>query len=314
MTRLTEIEHILFKVEEYPVFAQLPGEENPKWVHAPGKKAVVDMWSKRVVGVVGKDYRVVPNLDAILWGYQACLQAFPETDIVEWNLGKVDGPSTGTRCSIDILHSTAKLDFSFVEAGNKPESYGPFIRVTNSYNCMRALSFEIGFFRKVCGNGLILPQAVILFRFNHLKSEIGAQIDFDVSSGAFLKMRQSFLESLDVLTGYQVAEDDFELLARSALGIRPPLNVEENRRTQEDWQALSSCFSALCDHYYRDLGGNAYAILNAVTDFASHPPNNRLLRRDRHSLQKKAGSWASEFSRRCVMPEFSVSSYLGEQE
>lgn len=314
MTRLTEIEDILFEVEEYPVFAQLPGEEKPRWVQAPGKKAIVDIWSKRVVGVVGKDYRVVPNLDAILWGYQACLQAFPETDIVEWNLGKVDGPSTGTRCSIDILHSTARLDFSFVEARNKPETYGPFVRVTNSYNGMRALSFEIGFFRKVCGNGLILPQAVISFRFNHLKSEIGAQIDFDVSSRAFLKMRQTFVESLNVLTGFEVFEDDFELLARSDLGIRPPTNVEKNCRALEDWQELSSCFSALCDRYYRDLGGNAYAVLNAATDFASHPPDNRLLKRDRHSLQKKAGSWALEFSRRCVMPEFTVSDYLREQE
>lgn len=314
MARLAGIEDILFNVEEYPVFARLPETDSPKWVEAPGRKAIVDTWSKRVVGVVGKDYRVVSNLDAILWGYQACMKAFPETDIVEWNLGKVDAPGTGSRCSIDILHSTATLDFSFVEAGNKPEAYGPFVRLTNSYNCMRALSFEIGFFRKVCGNGLILPQAVIRFRFNHLKSEIGAQIDFDVSSGAFLKMRQSFLESLDVLTGCQVAEEDFELLARSALGIRPPFNVEKSPRVQEDWQELSYCFSALCDRYYRDLGGNAYAVLNAVTDFASHPPDNRLLRRDCHSLQKMAGSWASEFSRRCVLPEFTVSDYLGEQE
>lgn len=313
MARIREIEDILFQVEEHPVFARVPWNEGATWVEAPWRKAIVDMRSRRVVGMVGRNYRVVTNLEAIAWGFHACMTAFPETDITEWNLGHVNGPASGSWCSVDILHSTATLDFSFLEAGKRPEAYGPFVRVTNSYNGLRALSFEIGFFRKVCQNGLILPQEVIRFRFIHLKAEIGERVDFEVNSGEFRKMRQGFVESLEALSGCGVSEEEFEPLARRALGIRKPSDADRDPRATEAWEALSGVLSALCARYRDDLGKNAYAVMNAVTDFASRPPENRFLRRDRHSLQKRAGSWVSEFSRRCAEPDFTVSDYLSEE-
>ena len=45
-----------------------------------------------------------------------------------------------------------------------------------------------------------------------------------------------------------------------------------------------------------DLGENAYAAFKAVTEFASHPPENRCVHRDRHSLQCLAGSWLTSFT------------------
>ena len=64
-----------------------------------------------------------------------------------------------------LLHRlSAQFDgtrFSLVSPQGRPDVFGPFIRVTNSYNALRALVFDIGFFRKVCTNGLILRDAII---------------------------------------------------------------------------------------------------------------------------------------------------------
>jgi len=70
-------------------------------------------------------------------------------------------------CHIDLIHNSAALDFTFVPPHQRPEAFGPFIRVTNSYNSLRALAFDIGFYRKVCKNGLIIPDTIIRFKFNN---------------------------------------------------------------------------------------------------------------------------------------------------
>jgi hypothetical protein len=61
-----------------------------------------------------------------------------------------------------------------------------------------------------------------------------------------------------------------------------------------------------------ELGENAYAVFNVITDFASHPPVNRHVQRDRHSLQRLAGRWLGSFPQRYREPGFSLDAYLKE--
>jgi hypothetical protein len=49
------------------------------------------------------------------------------------------------------------------------------------------------------------------------------------------------------------------------------------------------------ERYADELGANAYAAFNAMTDLASHPPAIPHFRRSPHSLQAVAGAWAEEF-------------------
>ena len=85
-----------------------------------------------------------------------------------------------------------------------------------------------------------------------------------------------------------------------------------NTREANEWVVLTTHVSELCARYSRDLGENAYSVLNAITDFASHPPLNRYVRRDRNSLQRLAGNWLVDFSQRCRKTEFDLSQYLIE--
>jgi len=158
MPRLTQVDDVLFPVEEHPVFVSVPTESGERRLSVPEKKAIVNKKTNRVLGVVSRGYRLVTNREALDWAYQCCQTAFPETKPGEWEVKATDAPGTAGHCFIDLVHNSAALDFQFVPAKDRPDAFGPFIRVTNSYNGLRALAFDIGFLRKVCKNGLILPK------------------------------------------------------------------------------------------------------------------------------------------------------------
>jgi hypothetical protein len=190
------------------------------------------------------------------------------------------------------------------------DAFGPFIRVTNSYNGLRALAFDIGFFRKVCKNGMILPESIIRFKFTHSQKDIGKTISFEVSQERLSKVKTSFNEYFKALRDCQVSRPEFDPLLCSVLKIRKPKKIKPQSAVAYDWEALSQGIAALCNRYAEELGENAYAVFNAMTEFASYPPQNRCFYRERHSFQRLAGEWLSKFSQECRKPDFKLPGYL----
>ena len=105
---------------------------DPAATAVPEKKAIVNGRSHRVLGVVGRDYRLVSNREALDMAYQCCHTVFPETIQDEWEPKAVDAPSTAGYCRIDLVHNTTVLDFSFVSPSKRADVFGTFIRVTNT--------------------------------------------------------------------------------------------------------------------------------------------------------------------------------------
>lgn len=310
MPRLNKLDDVLFPVEEHPVFANIRGEKSEWQLPVPYKKAIVDVKNGRVVGVVSQGYQLVSNREALHLGYECCRTVFPETHPEEWLVEATDAPATGSHCFIDLVHNSAKLDFSDVPANKRPEVYGPFIRVTNSYNGLRSLLFDIGFYRKVCKNGLILPETIIQFRFTHQKREIGSSICFEVEHTKLQKLKTTFISYIDILRNVAMAQPLFEPLVRGVLLLRPPKEMDPKSREAHEWGMLKNAIHELSKRYADDLGENAYAAFNAITDFASNPPSNLHVRRERHSLQRLAGEWLTTFSAACCNRDFTVEKYL----
>jgi hypothetical protein len=309
MPRLTQLEQILFPVEERPVFVSVLAKDGKsRMLAVPNKKAIVNTWTDSVLGVVSRNYRTVKNSQAIEWAVKCSCTVFPETKPSEWDVSWTEGPGTGGHCFIDLVHNSATLDFELVDPKDRPDVFGPFIRVTNSYNGMRALAFDIGFFRKVCKNGMILPSSVIRFKFNHQEKDIGKEIEFKISDERLRKLKADFYEYLDVLRNYVVPRSKFEPLFYGVLQIKKP--KEEYSVLMEDWIELSERIDALCGKYFEDLGENAYAVFNVITEFASNPTYNGFIHRDRHSFQQLAGAWLSSFTQECRQPSFSLPQYL----
>jgi hypothetical protein len=281
MPRLTRLDDVLFPVREHPVFTNFT-DDGVEWqVPVPGKKAIVNLTTHRVVGVVGQGYRLVTNREALEMAHSCCRTVFPETKPGEWATKGIDAPSTAGCCHIDFVHNSTILDFDFVPAGQRPEIFGPFIRVTNSYNGLRALRFDIGFFRKVCENGLILPESIIRFSFNHQRRDLGEVVQFNIAKDRLTKFRTDFTNSLSGLRGCAVLPQQFEALVLDALQLKPPQGKEPTSiRDFMAWESLRSLLAEMNTRYIGELGENAYAVFNVITEFASRPPKNSCVHRD----------------------------------
>lgn len=310
MPRLTDLNQVLFPVEEHPVFAIARTTTDERRLPVPNKKAIVNRTSGRVLGVVSRGYRLVSNREALNMAHDCCRAVFPETKPGEWDVRSTDAPASGGHCFIDLVHNSTVLDFTFVPAKDRPDAFGPFIRVTNSYNGLRALGFDIGYYRKVCKNGLILPESVIRFKFTHLQRDIGETIRFEIAHDKLAKMKASIGESFSVLKGCAIGRNQFEPLMRAILLVHKPKSAKPETRDAADWDKLDAHIKEMCDRYAKDLGETAYAVFNAVTEFASHPPDNRCVYRERHSFQRRAGSWLTDFTRECIQPGFDLQKHI----
>jgi hypothetical protein len=310
MPRLTQLDDVLFPVEEHPVSVDVRTKSGVRRLPVPNKKAIVNTKTDRVLGVVSRGYRLVTNSEALGWAYQCCRTVFPDTKSGEWEIKVSDAPQSGGHCFIDFVHNSTALDFTFVPAKDRPDAFGPFIRVTNSYNGLRALAFDIGFFRKVCTNGMILPKSIIRFKFTHSQRDIGEAITFEIAHERLATIKASFNKYLEALRNCAVPRSKFEPLFCGILLIRKPKDVKPESPMAEDWGTLSQHLSSLCGRYKEELGENAYAVFNAITEFASHPLENRCVHRERHSFQRLAGDWLSKFSQECLQPGFSLSNYM----
>lgn len=307
MPRLHTLNEVMFEVALQPLYVKVGDRE----VQARDSQAVVEMPSGRVLGVVGRAYRLVSHAEALGLAHDCARAAFPETRASEWQVASVDAPSTGGTCFIDLAHNSAALDFSALAASQKPEVYGPFVRVTNSYNRTRALCFDIGYSRKVCKNGLILRSSLISFKMSHQRREIREAVKFEIAHERLAKQKKDFQTFLARLQACPVPAGAIAGFVGDVLGFQAPaaeLPSVDVRRLA--WDALQEVVVAASERYEQELGANAYAVLNVVTELASRPPENLLVRRDRHALQRRAGEWVIDFSSRCAVDGFDLGQYL----
>lgn len=179
-------------------------------------QVIVNSKTEDVLGVVSRSYRLVTNREALEMAAQCCRAVFPETKASEWEVKAADAPATAGYCHIDLVHNSTALDFSFVAATDRPEAFGPFIRVTNSYNGLRALAFDIGYYRKVCRNGLILPGSIIRFKFVHSRRGIGETVNFDIAHDRLAKLKADLGDLFGTLRECKMPRADFGALVRGA--------------------------------------------------------------------------------------------------
>ncbi len=98
------------------------------------------------------------------------------------------------------------------------------------------------------------------------------------------------------LLSYGVDEGIAVPLFFKALNLPLPNSTDDYRdRAEQLFAPLSLTAEPLVRKYTDEMGANAYALFNALTDFATRPPGLYDLRRSEHSMQTQAGRWLREF-------------------
>ena len=301
-----EFHDVFFPVEIGPVCVRVGEGKGTEYIEVEGRQAVIETETKRVISVVSDQYQLVTNRQALGFAVECCKTAFGELYAErEWRLHAYAPPSGGW-CRIDLEHVSGDLEFSTSPREAVPDVFGPFVRVVNSYDRSHALTIEIGFQRKVCKNGLVIPKSVVFFRFKHSTADLAERVKLEVERDGFRNLKQEFLGMLQPLRECEVPVYCFVPILFSALEIPKP--KQGVRADWDAWERLVDDFRSLCFSYIDEMGATAYALLNCISEAATRP--FRTVRKERHSLQRLAGKWLVDFSSRCKHAAFDIDEYV----
>ena len=297
----------LFNVKKAPLFATVTKDGETRRITSPRRIALVDTDAGEIVGVVGNDYRLFTNREAIDLCREFCLEAFPDTDSAEWVFRAAHGPASRSWVAMDLFHRSCAIHFG---RGIAPEDFTPYVRVTNSYNASRAVRLDVGFMRGMCSNGMIFSEDAAKILASHTAEGI-SRLKFSHPFEGMAALVKQFGETVADVRAVAVTPDEGAEIARRVIGW-PTITDKATPRQRDDQRVLDADLAERRDRYFHELGANAYAAFNLVTDFASHPPESNRLRRSRPALERLAGAWLRRFRIAAKRPGFTVAKHIEE--
>jgi hypothetical protein len=304
------VEDVLFPVALHPVFVAAGFRqgnlfyENSSYRQVPGFKAVMAEDNGRVFAVVAQDYGLVTNKEALKLA-ESCFRAvFKLVKAEDMKVFNVIMPKTRSFCHVDFVHQEHGFNLS------PKDRWFPYLRVTNSYNRMFALNFDIGFCRGICWNGVIFGRDNIEFKYHHTRSMADPVVSFEMRAGELVNLEDKFIAALRNLKRFHVPPQVMWPLTCKVFGYR--MIEDPTLRQKELTEERKERVLKLRDQYFKELGQNGYAALNVLTDFASRPTAVLSPEMNINSMQKKSGDWVAEFVDAIEERNFDFETYLGE--
>lgn len=299
------IDSWLFEVRRAPMYAVVKDQDGAILkIPVDTRHAIVAMDNQRVVGVVGRDYELFTNQDALNLCRQFCREAFPETKDSEWIFAAAYGPRSRRHVAMDLYHKASAVHL----ANGASEMFTPFVRVINSYDTSRAVRIDVGFIRGRCSNGMVLYESFAERVAAHTGEGINA-LRCDNPFAGMQSLISGFQEMISGLVTIPVTSSQGLHITKSVMRW-PVLPENPSPRVLEDHRHLDQDLNERVDRYFDELGSNAYAVFNVMTDIAKRPPKSTRYRRDRPSLERIAGIWLKEFRRHSQSREFDVQDYI----
>ncbi len=260
----------------------------PTRCRVPAKQALVHRPSGRILGIVGTGYRIVTNREALDLAHTVCARAFPGVTAHEWAPTRVIAPQTLSYASIDLHHRAHVLNLSFADR-TRDDPYTPFVRVTNSFNGSRALRFDFGFIRSHCTNGCIFERDLASLVVTHARDAI-AGLDVKVNAFPLDEKWRQFSAMIHTLKTTPVTPPIAHELIAALLTLAPADHCRTERQRAEHTQVVQEIGRRHAS-YETELGANAYAVFNTVTDFAARPFESGSFNRAPATLEQRAGTW-----------------------
>ena len=246
--------------------------------------AVVSEDRKEIFSIVTDDYRLVSNARACEFGRQAFALVFGQDAAAKLRLFNVTMPATRSWAHIDLTADS--LEFAPIDK----DRWLPFLRVTNSYNRSRVLGFTVGVCRWICTNGMIFGE-------QSLKLKVSHATDVDLERrvvDAFAHRRFDVAgcrDKLEKLTRLSVPPERFPAGMLEILEVKPPAELPQSAARRDGWLRLGRCLHGLGEKYRKELGGNAYALVNAASEYAGDTKAPLMSPARVDALQLRCGRW-----------------------
>ncbi len=301
------LNEVLFDVELHDVFSNFskPGAQNSEQVHAPYHKAIINKENGHIVSIVGKNYRLITNKEALQMGKDLFCRIYPTVKTEELFPYNVITPVSKASAHIDLIHES--VNFMVLEQ----ENWLPFLRITNSYNRSCALSFEIGFVRKLCSNGVMYNKRSTKLKYIHTNS---TNMTLLSDAKKIDEVKTIFTNQCTWLNKYKLNHKLMFALVCHILKIN--LNLLDNQQLNKKLHQLESLYklvTSLTNLYNFNLGVNGYTVLNVVSDIVSHQNEYKNLPGfyfNVRSFYARPTDWMEEFAGKIEKGNVNMDEYL----
>ena len=260
--------HWEFPGESQPVFDQLGNEIN-------GSQAVVRTDTDEVLGVHGSRYRVLSHDDVV----NSTLDAVKEADLskdYEVKIKVIDG---GRKMRGEILFNNITVE---PVVGDIVQYR---INFFNSYDASWSFSQAADGLRLWCLNGCTTPMGTARSNFKHTQS-----INIEGSAQKMVNGIDAFMNNKVLWQewmGIQVSDEMAEIFFKKTLAKAPSRQRLVDKLNNKQLENLLTIWA----REKRSLGGNKWALYNAMTYWSTHTSdlrNPEIARRNREDAIAKA--------------------------
>lgn len=277
-----------------------------------GQYAIIDFSTKKTFSVVSDRYHLILNKEAYDFADAIIRGVFEGFTLSDFECFNIYMPKTRGSCRIDLI-----IPHNFNNPfGDPRENWTPFVRISNSYNKTLVLKYEIGFCRWICLNGVIFGQKGITIKFVHTDEINPKTINLYI-----LKAQQEIGNIRNLWNAFEnklLRLKEIPLPSTMALPMFCKafgLEIDEtkvSKSQKENFKIKAQKIITSSKEYFAELGNNAYALFNVLTDFASFSegvanPHNFI-----HGYQRKVGDWVDNIVTESSKPDFSLYKYIGE--
>lgn len=223
-------------------------------IKAEGKRMIINEVTNGCIGIVSDKYRVVTNLEVLEHLSTALERSSLDLAGLTVDVKQSHG---GARAMVNVRLPAHEIDIR----GDKSQLQ---ISVLNSYDGRWKYQSRAGAIRMACLNGQILGSFVGSYTEYH-----NAKLDVEAGAQQLINMANDFNNAKDWWMQMIERKVDNEQLLRSIAIFLTGKSKVDNR---EDFLKLPTVrrLIELYDGYSKEMGANAYALYNAMTDFVTH--------------------------------------------
>jgi hypothetical protein len=133
-------------------------------------------------------------------------------------------------------------------------------------------------------------------------------LKIEINSHSLPKMWEELSNFLTRVRAISMTAEQSKNAVNTVLRLPVPKPDDKPAR-KEGLNALAADFSSRLTGYRRDLGPNAYAVFNTLTDIAARPPDNPLFQKSRDTLEKRSGRWLKDLAHRSQTTGFDLDAW-----